>query len=192
MLHRRNGVVYYQLQIDIAREDGLCEDTYYEFFKLGSDKTTEEIGQLALDLLEKFHSVGDLSVSDFYKQTGQTISDYRMNQRKDYLRFMDAKDIREVEEKYDECIIEYTLADNKYSFKLSWTYKKGSRKLYDNSDSTGIKEILAFNKPLEFTDDISAEQLGKMVLEAFDRSAKMADKMSGQYYPVKELRWRTC
>lgn len=203
MLHRRNGVVYFQLQIDIAREDGLCEETYYEYFKLGSDKTTKEIGQLALNLLDRFHTMGDLSVNDFYKQTGQSIDDYKLNQGKDYLKFMDAKDIKEVEEKYDECILEYTLADNKYSFKLSWTYRRGSRKLYECSDSTGIRQVLIFDKPLEFTGDIDAEKLGKMILESFDRSAKMADimsdkmaekmthKMSGKYYTDNETRWQT-
>ena len=49
VIRRRNNMFYYQLQIDIAGNDGLCEDMYHEFYKFDSKLSIREIGVYTLN-----------------------------------------------------------------------------------------------------------------------------------------------
>lgn len=46
---------------------------------------------------------------------------------------------------------------------------------------------ISFDEPLEFDDNVTPERLGEMILEAFDRSRKMAEQMSGEFCPAKRI-----
>lgn len=186
-LRKRNGIIYFQLQIDVAREDGLCAGTYCEFSKIESTKTLYEIGKLALSLLMRFHQFSDLSLEEFYQLTGVKMAEYEKKEAEDRLSFMGASNSDELERKSERCSISYDLTTGAYNFGLSWFYKKGSRYYIDFSDSTGEKGILTFDEPLEFDDNVSPERLGEMILEAFDRSKKMAEITSSKTCPPKQI-----
>lgn len=188
VLRMRDGVVYYQLQIDVARDDGLCAGTYLEYKKTEKSSNVLEIGSIVLKLLLRFHEIADLSISDFKALTGYDNPElFEKKQESSLFQFFNAVDSDDLDRNYLTCLLSYTLSDKKYHFALSWFYNKGNNFYYDSSDSTGKPSILTFEKPLEFDDSISPEELGKMVLEAFDRSEKMAEKMSGTYCPPKTI-----
>ena len=187
VIYQRNGIFYYQLQINIVSEDGIYEDTYHEFYKFTSGSSAEEIGTNTKEVMKRFQLLGDLSVEEFQSLTGQILSDYRQNKGKGYLEFMNAKSPKEIKEKYNQCIIAYDVKNEEYMFRLSWTYKEGSKILYDCSESTGEEDVLIFEKPLNFKSDVEVKHLGEMVMEAFDRGQRMAEKMSGNYYPTKNI-----
>ena len=187
VIRRRNNMFYYQLQIDIAGNDGLCEDMYHEFYKFDSKLSIREIGVYTLNLIKRFHLLGDLSVEEFNELTGQTISDYKQNKGKGFLEFMDARNGKEVEEKYTMCTICYDVINDEYTFNLSWISKNGPRNYYASSLSTGKEGIMTFEEPLKFGNDITEERLGRMVLEAFDRSQMMSEKISGKFTGAKTV-----
>ncbi len=186
-LRKRNGIIYFQLQIDVAREDGLCAGTYCEFSKIESTKTLYEIGKLALSLLMRFHQFSDLSLEEFYQLTGVKMAEYEKKEAEDRLSFMGASNSDELERKSERCSISYDLTTGAYNFGLSWFYKKGSRYYIDFSDSIGENGVLTFDEPLKFDDNVSPERLGEMILEAFDRSKKMAEITSSKTCPPKQI-----
>ena len=101
-----------------------------------------------------------------------------------HLEFIGAKDWNEYERTYDSCNINYYIFENRYDFTL-WWYKKGT---FGNcSHSTGEPGTLTFDTPLEFTDYFGPEALGKMIIEALDRSRKISDKVAGNPYPEKTI-----
>ena len=187
VIRRRNNMFYYQLQIDIAGNDGLCEDMYHEFYKFDSKLSIREIGVYTLNLIKRFHLLGDLSVEEFNELTGQTISDYKQNKGKGFLEFMDARNSKEVEEKYTMCTISYDVINDEYTFNLSWISKNGPHNYYASSLSTGKEGLMTFEEPLKFGNDITAEPLGRMILEAFDRSQMMSEKLSGKFTGAKTV-----
>ena len=187
IIRRRNSMFYYQLQIDIAGNDGLCEDVYHEFYKFDSKLSVQKIGIYTLNLIKRFHLLGDLSVEEFSKLTGQSISEYKQNKGKGFLEFMDARNSKEVDEKYTMCMISYDVINDEYTFNLSWTYKNGSHSYYASSHSIGKEDIMTFEEPLNFGNDITAECLGRMILEAFDRSQMMSEKVSGKFTGAKTV-----
>ena len=42
-IRKRNEHIYFQLQIEIARDDGLCAGIYREYKKIRPDRSLEEI-----------------------------------------------------------------------------------------------------------------------------------------------------
>lgn len=184
-VRRRNGMIFFQTQIEVARDDGFRSGIYCEYAKIEAYKTPQEIGSAALSVINRFHELSDMTDDEFYKFKGMSMDDYKKFEDYERLQFMGAKDSKELDLKYEECTVGYYLSSKKYKFALSWVYKKGNQYLRDLSDSTGEKGILTFEKPLEFDDSITAEMLGEMILEAFERSKQMAEKMSSKTYPVK-------
>ncbi len=175
------------MQVDIAREDGLSDDYYLEFYKLASKNDQKKIGEYTLNLLKRYHEIGDISVNEFQEITGQSLHDYRQTEGQDYLEFMDAENSEDISLNYDQCLIHYDLKNNVYKFTLFIEYKKGAKILSENSESTGKPNVLTFETPLIFKDSITSEALGTMILEAFDRSHKMSLKLSGKYIPPKTI-----
>ena len=184
VIRRRNNVVYFQTQIDIARADGYCRRVYIEKYK--TDDNVKEIGMLAGKLLKRFEDIGDLSIAEFEDLVGMDIEQYEksISEGEDYLKFHDAKDQKDFERNYDWCSLDYEIAEKKYSFTL-WWYKKGS--LGNCSHSTGEPGILTFDTPLEFTDYSDPEKLGEMIIEGLDRSRKITDRVAGNPYPEKNI-----
>lgn len=186
-LRKRNGMIYFQLQIEVAQENGLCGGIYNEFSKIESTKPSHEIGKLALSLLERFHQLSDLSMEDFYQLTGLEMTEYKIKESKERLLFMGATSSDELERAYEKCSIDFDVAAGLYNFGLSWFYKRGNHYYIDFSSSTGEKGVLTFDKPLEFDDNVTPECLGEMILEAFERSRKMSERMSGEFCPTKQI-----
>ena len=58
------------MQVDIARDDGLCAGTYCEYRKIRTERSLEEIGKTAKDILIRFHELADLSADEFKALTG--------------------------------------------------------------------------------------------------------------------------
>lgn len=187
VLRKRNGMIYFQLQIDVAREDGLCAGIYCEFSKIESTQTSFEIGKLALSLLERFQQLSDLSQADFYQLTRLEKAAYEIKEAEERLRFMGAKNNDELNRYYEQCSIDFDLSTGSYDFGLSWPCKRGRNYYLDFADSTGEKGVLTFDKPLEFDDSVTAEQLGEMILEAFDRGRQISERMSGGVNSAKTI-----
>lgn len=180
-IRRRNNIVYFQLQIDVARADGYRHETYCEKYK--TDKyNNKEVGMLAAQLLKRFEDLTDLSVAEYEELVAMEIEQYKS----DYLKFHDAKNWKELDLKYDECHLEYKIARKKYIFHL-WWHKKGSAFTEVCDSSQGEKGILTFDTPLEFTDYSDPEKLGEMIIEALNRSRQITDKAAGNPYPSKEV-----
>lgn len=184
-IRRRNNVVYFQTQIDVARADGYRRMIYSEKYK-ADEHNIKEVGMLAVKLLERFEDIGDLSIAEFENLIGMDIEQYESIPKGDaYLKFFDAKDYKDLDRNYDNCSLEYNIARKKYSFHLWWNYKNGNRYFSDSSDSLGEPSVLTFDTPLEFTDYSDPEKLGAMIIEALDRSRKIGEKVSGNYRPPK-------
>lgn len=188
VIRKRDEYIYFQLQIDIARNDGLRAGKYIETEKIKFEGNPELIGKVAKDMILRFHELGDLSVEDFKRITREDeIDAYEKEEYFRRLKFFGAENEEELSNKYDKCFIEYMLFENKYSFALAWAYNEGKRFFLDDSPSTGKKGILTFDNALEFYDDVLPEQLGEMIMEAFERSNKMAAAMSRGTLPDKEI-----
>lgn len=183
IIRRRNNVVYFQTQIEVA--DGQQRMVYSEEYKT-EEHNIKEVGTLAFELLKKFEDIGDLSIAEFEELVGMDIKQYESIPKGEaYLKFFNAKDYNDLDRNYDHCSLEYNIARKKYSFTLWWSYKNGSRYYLDNSDSLGKPKVLTFDTPLEFTDHSDPEKLGEMIIEALDRSRKIGEKLSGNYRPPK-------
>ena len=188
VMRRKNGTIYFQLQVEIARNDGLCAGIYEEFKKIQNDSTLSEIGRVAKEMLLRFHELGDLSIEEFKSVVGSDeIDTYEKEQYISLLKLVNAKNEDDLSRNYENCSIRYILSERKYCFLLDWVYKEGKRFFNSSSLSTGKKGILTFDNALEFYDDVLPEQLGEMIMEAFERSNKMAAAMSGGTLPDKEI-----
>ena len=184
-IRRRNNIVYFKTQIEVARADGHRRRVYIEKYKT-DEHNIKEVGMLAGKLLKRFEDLGDLSIAEFEELVGMDIEQYESIPKGEvFLKFFDAKDNKDLDRNYDECSIKYNIAKKKYLFTLWWSYKNGSRYFFDSSDSLGEPKVLTFDTPLEFTDYSDPEKLGEMIIEALDRSRKIGEKVSGNYRPPK-------
>lgn len=187
VLLRRNGTIYFQLQIEVAREDRLCDGIYCEFEKVQADDA-ETIGKTAKSMLVRFHEISDLTLTEFTELTGfDNVDSYDIQKKEERLKFLGIKAYNALDDSFDECTIKYDVKNDHYSLSLDWIYREGRKKWRDGSDSTGKQGIFTFDEPLEFDDDVAPERLGEMILEAFNRGKKMAEIMSRGTCPPKEI-----
>lgn len=186
-LRLRNGIIYLQLQIEIADSEGLRAGRLCEYGKISIYTSASEIGTVTSDMIKRFHQIGDLTLNEFYELTGNDVGSYEVLDAANRLKFLGAKTEKEMNEEYTECAVVYSPQNHHYKIVLSWLYTEGKKKWRDGSDSTGKEGILTFEKPLEFDDDAEPEAVGEMILEAFDRSRKMAERMSGNTCPSKQV-----
>ena len=187
-IYRRNNVVYFQTQIEIARDDGLRRGRYIEEKYKTDEHNTYEVGMLAGKLLKRFEDLGDLSIAEFKELVGMDIEQYESipKDNEAFLKFFDAKDNKDLDRIYDFCSLGYDIFKKKYSFNIWWR-KKGSVYPVCCGSSQGEKGVLTFDTPLEFTDYSDPEMLGKMIIEALDRSRQITDKAAGNPYPSKKV-----
>lgn len=185
-IRRRNNVIYFQTQIDVARADGYCRMTYCEQYKT-DEHNIKEVGTLAGKLLKKFEDIGDLSIAELEDLVGMDIEQYESIPKEEArLKFFDAKDYKYLYRYYDFCSLDYNIEEKKYTFDL-WWHKKGNAYPISCDSSQGEKGVLTFDTPLEFTDYSDPEVLGEMIIEALDRSKKITDKAAGDPYPEKDI-----
>lgn len=187
-IYRRNNVIYFQTQIEVARADGLRRKTYTEEKCKIDEHNIKEVGTLADKLLKSFEDIGDLSIAEFKELVGMDIEQYESipKDRDAFLKFYDAKDTKDLVRYYDSCSLYYNIFRKKYSFNI-WWHKKGCQYPISCDSSQGEKGILTFDTPLEFTDHSDPEKLGKIIIEALDRSRKISDKVAGNPYPEKTI-----
>lgn len=187
-IYRRNNVIYFQTQIEVARADGLRRKTYTEEKCKIDEHNIKEVGTLADKLLKSFEDIGDLSIAEFKELVGMDIEQYESipKDRDAFLKFYDAKDTKDLVRYYDSCSLYYNIFRKKYSFNI-WWHKKGCQYPISCDSSQGEKGILTFDTPLEFTDHSDSEKLGKIIIEALDRSRKISDKVAGNPYPEKTI-----
>ena len=187
-IYRRNNVIYFQTQIEVARADGLRRKTYTEEKCKIDEHNIKEVGILADKLLKSFEDIGDLSIAEFKELVGMDIEQYESipKDRDAFLKFYDAKDTKDLDRYYDSCSLYYNIFRKKYSFNI-WWHKKGCQYPISCDSSQGEKGILTFDTPLEFTDHSDPEKLGKMIIEALDRSRKISDKVAGNPYSEKTI-----
>ena len=187
-IYRRNNVIYFQTQIEVARADGLRRKTYTEEKCKIDEHNIKEVGILADKLLKSFEDIGDLSITEFKELVGMDIEQYESipKDRDAFLKFYDAKDTKDLDRYYDSCSLYYNIFRKKYSFNI-WWHKKGCQYPISCDSSQGEKGILTFDTPLEFTDHSDPEKLGKMIIEALDRSRKISDKVAGNPYSEKTI-----
>ena len=187
-IRRRNNVIYFQTQIDVARADGLRRGIYSEEKYKTDEHNIKEVGMLADKLLKRFEDTGDLSIAEFKELVGMDIEQYESipKDRDAFLKFYDAKDSKDLERYYDFCSLDYDIYRKKYSFRFWWCKRYRGGCYYECSeDSLGEPNVLTFDTPLEFTDHSDPEKLGEMIIEALDRSRKIGEKVSGNYRPPK-------
>ncbi|WP_044975306.1 hypothetical protein [Ruminococcus sp. HUN007] len=183
----RDGILYLNTQIEIARSDGLRAGTYCEFTRLNLPLTPSEIGLAAKNLISTFNSLSDLTEEQFISLKGIKVEEYNAISDDIYLKSTNAKSFDELNEYYEECVVFYNIDSDIYEFNISSICEQGKRKIKKLYKSTGTEDILTFETPLIFKDSITSEALGTMILEAFDRSHKMSLKLSGKYIPPKTI-----
>lgn len=104
-IYRRNNVIYFQTQIEVARADGLRRKTYTEEKCKIDEHNIKEVGTLADKLLKSFEDIGDLSIAEFKELVGMDIEQYESipKDRDAFLKFYDAKDTKDLDRYYDSC-----------------------------------------------------------------------------------------
>ena len=136
-------------------------------------------------MLDRFHEISDFTPSGLEEMLQENSNDTLpfKNSRSDYeiIRGWDFDDLT-----CDMCTIRYYIYKNKYTFNI-WWHKKSCKYGISCDSSLGEKGVLTFDTPLEFTDYSDAETLGKMIIEALDRSRKISDKFAGNPYPEKSI-----
>ena len=186
-IRRRNGVIFFQTQIEVARSDGFRSGIYYEYSKIDSQKSYTEIGGIALSELKRFDELSDLSESEFSSLTGVNMQVYEETSDELRLKYMGANNFQELMTEYEECSVHYDLTSKKFSFSLSWLWKKGKQYLRDDCLSTGQKGLLEFKETLEFDFGISSDQLGKMIIEALHRGNLLTNSALGNRQTSKSI-----
>ena len=186
-VHRGNGTLLFVSQFNTMREDGWNGGYYFEYSAMSENESVDEIGVHVLTLLKKFKKYADPPLTELQEKLGMSLDEYYNKTKYQRLELAGAEDYDELFLKYDECSLLYTLEKDKYSFHLSWPVRKGKRYEVDGAMSTGKAGILTFAEALEFDDTVAPEELGRMILEALDRSKRLAEAAKGNLYPSKEL-----
>lgn len=175
VLRERDGNIYLQLQIKVARENGLGVGSYYIKFYQVKSGSYEQVGNKVWEALNQFQEYSDLTMQQFETLTHMTKEEYDKMSFNNILDFCSAKDDKELTRDYISCFIRYSLITKKYTFNLEWPIRRGAQYYTDGCDSTGEPNILTFDTPLEFYEGCPSKELGRMVMEALDRSKRIGD-----------------
>ncbi len=184
VIYRKNSTLFFLLAYEVAKNTGYREHTFYEFDKI--NYTTEnEIGLTVIKHLTRFHKIGDYTISEYENMLSECRGEFLSEKTCNQLVFLEAKNWNDVDINYDKCIIEYDIPTDSYSFKLGCY--DGRHKYTYYSKSTGETCTITFDTPLEFTGYPNPDKLGKMVMEALERSRKIINKAIGNPYPEKNI-----
>ena len=186
-IKRRGRIIFFMMQYDVMENYNARIGYYYEYFKIEEEKGILEIGQLAHRLLQRFQEHPEFTKEEVERETGMSWERYHEREYEDEQSFIGWKDENDRELGYVQSIIKYTIATNQYFIELCWPHFKGRGYWMDFSPASGEPGILTFPDNFEFDDTIAPEALGKMLLEALDRSRRLAEAASGNHYPVKDV-----
>ena len=177
----KGNTIWFRSQIEVTRADGLCAGTHLEFNQISADKPLYEIGKFVIMLLERFQTIGDLTLDEVKDLTGFEFKSDEYNDNRASKEFIKNDKDRML---YTETFIDYTLETNKYSFIYCWYEKyKNSYAWTSSEDSYGKSDVLTFKTPLEFIKYPEPEELGRMLMEAFDRSRMMGNIVLNGHLP---------
>jgi len=183
----KEGIIYLKIQYDVIQSETTRAGYYNKYFKIESSKSVLEIGKLAYDMLQAYQQHPEWTKEAVIVETGMTWEEYYAKRSEESRRNLGWKDDKDFQLNYIHIIIEYTLATNQYSIHLCWPHFKGRGYWMDFSPASGEPGILTFPDNFEFDDTIAPEELGRMILEALDRSRRVAEAAAGNHYPSKEL-----
>ena len=180
----KGNTIWFRSQIEVARADGLCAGKHLEFHQISANKPLCEIGEFVITLLERFQTIGDLSLDEVKDLTGfEFESDEYKNDLASKEFIKDHKDRRT----YTETFIDYILETNKYGFTYCWYEKyRNSYAWTPSEDSYGSPDVMTFKTSLEFIEYPEPEEMGRMLFEAFDRS-RMMGKIAQHGRPPKVI-----
>lgn len=123
-IRKRDGNIYFQMQIEVAREDGLCAGYYCEFEKITCQNSLEAIGTVAKKIISRFQELSDLSIQEFRDLTGMDMDSYKIEQTRERMNFLEVKTEKELNESFFECGIKYIIPDNSYlTLEEEWLIK---------------------------------------------------------------------
>lgn len=184
VIYRRDNTIYFQLQHEVVGFGGYRDSIFCEYDKI-STYDISKIGLKAINLLNRFHEISDFTPSE--------IEEMLQENSNNSFPFKNAKFDYEIIKAWnidgsncDMCNIKYFISDDKYIFNI-WWHKKSSKYPVSCDSPLGESGILTFDTPLEFTDYSDPKALGKMIIEALDRSRKISDKVAGNPYPEKAI-----
>ena len=184
-IRRRGNTFYFQLQHEVVGPDRYRQMPFLEYDKITTSNFAD-IGSIAIRLLNRFHEISDFTIHGLENMLANNDSSLLNQTNFNHLEFLEAKDLKDCSLSYDMCNIEYCISENIYKFNI-WWHKKGNVNLISCDSSQGEKGVLTFDEPLEFTDYPDSESLGRMIVEALDRSRKITDKVAGNPYPEKNI-----
>lgn len=186
-VRKRGDIIYFQIQYDVAREDGLVAGIYSEYSEKKSNVVNDIIGKYVKELLKQYHCNADMLPEDVENITGKTLEEYSKHKLESALKTLGAKDIKDLDLNYLNCCIEYSLVTKTYEICLGWIKKQGNKYYHESSNSLGDKKVMTFDTPLVFDDNVKPEVLGSMLFEAFERCQMLTDRASGEFYARKEI-----
>ena len=185
-IRMKNGIFYFISRYDVIENQTMRIGFYSIFSKIEEGKSVLEIGKFAYDLLQKFQQHPEFTKEEVETETGMNWEEYK--ERKGIAQhFIGWKDEKDRDLGYVQIIIDYTIATNQYAIHLCWPHFKGRGYWMDFSSASGEPGILTFPDNFEFDDTIAPEALGEMLLEALDRSRRLAEAAAGNHYPVKDV-----
>ena len=76
-LRKRNEMIFFQTQIEVAHKDGFRSGIYCEQAKIESNKIPFEISQAALNIISRFHKLSELTDTEFSELIVMNIEDYK-------------------------------------------------------------------------------------------------------------------
>lgn len=183
---RKNNTIYFSLQHEILGNEGYSRGLFCEYDKINTTSFFE-IGSMAVRLLDRFHEISDFTIHELEDMLSNNDSVLPNESNCEYLKFIGAKDCKDMYRNYDHASIGYVISENKYNLDV-WWYKKGLGYIMCCKTSQGEKGVLTFDTPIdEFNDYSDPENLGRMIAEALDRSRQITDKAAGNPYPSKDI-----
>ena len=186
-IRMRDGILYFMMQYDVMEDSNTRGGYFLEYLDVEASKTILEIGQFTCDLLQEFQQHPEWTKEEVAEKTRMSWEDYDAQQNEEMQRMIGYMDDKDRDLNYTHICIRYTLATNQYDFLLCWPHFRGRGYWMDFSPASGEPGILTFPDNFEFDDTVAPEELGRMILEALDRSKKLAEAAKGNLYPSKEL-----
>ena len=186
-IRKRGDIIYFQIQYDIAREDGLRAGDYSEYSKISANVSASEVGDAIKELLDRYHKKADMLPENEEFIEIIDWSEYVSTESEDGMAFLGAKDIKDLDLNYLNCFIKYSIQTQTYEFGLAWIKKNGNKYYHESSNSLGDKKVMTFDTPLVFDDNVEPEVLGAMLFEAFERCQMLTDRALGEFYARKEI-----
>ena len=183
----KNNSIYFELLLAIVGNDGLRCTTEAQCFKIENITSLREIGELVINILEKFQRLGDLTLDELDELKKDPIESKLFYSGSEYMDFMNAEKNEDLHLTRTNFCIFYSLDDSNYRFNLSWVERHRKHCYFDSSFSLGKKGIFTFDTPLEFKEYPEPEKLGEMVMEAFERCRIMEAVSSGKYHLPKTI-----